>query len=115
MTMQRRNDWKPRLRQFLDEQGDKQFQFGQQDCGSLAGGAIEAMTGENPHAKVAGRYKTMAGALRALKQLEPHQTGMSLEDEMTVLEMIEQHPDFSEHIADEARTQTKELHAAAAQ
>ena len=27
---------------------------------------------------------------RALKQLEPHQTGMSLEDEMTVLEMIEQ-------------------------
>lgn len=52
---------------------------------------------------------------RALKQLEPHQTGMSLEDEMTVLEMIEQHPDFSEHIADEARAQTKELHAAAAQ
>ena len=69
MTMQRRNDWKPRLRQFLDEQGDKQFQFGQQDCGSLAGGAIEAMTGENPHAKVAGKYKTMAGALRALKRL----------------------------------------------
>ena len=69
MTMQRRNDWKPRLRQFLDEQGDKQFQFGQQDCGSLAGGAIEAMTGENPHAKVAGKYKTMAGAIRALRRL----------------------------------------------
>ena len=69
MPMQRRNDWKPRLRQFLAEQGDKQFQFGQQDCGALAGGAIEAMTGENPHAKVAGKYKTMAGALRALKRL----------------------------------------------
>ena len=69
MTMQRRNDWKPRLRQFLDEQGDKQFQFGQQDCGSLAGGAIEAMTGENPQAKVAGKYKTMTGALRALRRL----------------------------------------------
>lgn len=52
---------------------------------------------------------------RALKQLEPHKTGMSLDDEMTVLEMIEQHPDFPEYIADEARAQAKELHAAAAQ
>ena len=67
--MKRLDDWKPRLRAFLAEQGDKQFQFGQQDCGALAGGAIEAMTGENPHAKVAGKYKTMAGALRALKRL----------------------------------------------
>ena len=67
--MKRLDDWKPRLRAFLAEQGDKQFQFGQQDCGALAGGAIEAMMGENPHAKVAGKYKTMAGALRALKRL----------------------------------------------
>ena len=67
--MKRLDDWKPRLRAFLAEQGDKQFQLGKQDCGSLAGGAIEAMTGENPHAKVAGKYKTMAGALRALKRL----------------------------------------------
>ena len=67
--MKRLDDWKPRLRAFLAEQGDKQFQFGQQDCGALAGGAIEAMTGENPHAKVAGKYKTMAGAPRALRRL----------------------------------------------
>ena len=67
--MKRMDDWKPRLRQYLAEQGNKQFQFGQQDCGALAGGAIEAMMGENPHAKVAGKYKTMAGALRALKRL----------------------------------------------
>ena len=48
---------------------DTPFRLGKYDCGALAGGAIEAMTGENPHAKVAGKYKTMAGALRALKRL----------------------------------------------
>ena len=48
-----------------------------------------------------------------LKLLEPHRTAMSIEDEMTVLEMIEQHEDFPEYIADEAREKTKELHAQA--
>lgn len=38
---------------------------------------------------------------------------MSLEDEMTILELIEQHEDFDPNIADEARRKTKELHAAA--
>lgn len=50
---------------------------------------------------------------KCLKRLEPFQTAMSIEDEMTILEMIEQHEDFSEHIADAAREKTKELHAQA--
>ncbi len=50
---------------------------------------------------------------QALELLEPHKTAMSLEDEMTVLELIEGHEDFQEHIADDARAKTKELHAAA--
>lgn len=40
-------------------------------------------------------------------------TGMSLEDEMTVLEFIEQNEDFDEAIADDARAKTKKLHAEA--
>lgn len=67
--MQKLVDWRPRLRAFLAAQADSPFVMGDMDCGALAGGAIEAMTGENPHAKVAGKYKTMAGALRALKRL----------------------------------------------
>lgn len=70
--MQKLVDWRPRLRAFLAAQADAPFVMGGiggMDCGAFAGGAIEAMTGENPHAKVAGRYKTMAGALRALKRL----------------------------------------------
>lgn len=46
----------------------------------------------------------------SIKSLKPFQTAMSLEDEMTVLEMIEQHKDFDATIADEARAKTLELH-----
>ena len=67
--MQKLVDWRPRLRAFLAAQADAPFVMGDMDCGALAGGAIEAMTGENPHAKVAGKYKTMTGALRALRRL----------------------------------------------
>jgi hypothetical protein len=47
---------------------------------------------------------------QALSLLEPHRTGMSLEDEMTTLELIEQHPDFDERIAEDARRKAAELH-----
>lgn len=67
--MQKLVDWRPRLRGFLAAQADAPFAYGSADCGAFAGGAIEAMTGENPHAKVAGKYKTMAGAIRALRRL----------------------------------------------
>ena len=67
--MQKLDDWKPRLRAFLAAQAEAPFAYGSADCGAFAGGAIEAMTGENPHAKVAGKYKTMAGAIRALRRL----------------------------------------------
>ena len=40
-------------------------------------------------------------------------TGASNEDEMTILELIEQHEDFPDYIADEARAKTAELHAQA--
>ena len=65
----KRETWKADLRSYLAAQADAPFAYGSADCGSFAGGAIEAMTGENPHAAVAGKYKTMAGALRALKRL----------------------------------------------
>lgn len=39
----------------------------------------------------------------ALNMLAPHQTAMSLEDEITVLEHIENHEDFEEYIAEDAR------------
>lgn len=40
-------------------------------------------------------------------------TAMSLEDEMTILEFIENHPDFDQSIGEEARAKTVEMHKAA--
>lgn len=65
----KRETWKADLRSYLAAQADVPFAYGSADCGAFAGGAIEAMTGENPHTAVAGKYKTMRGALRALKRL----------------------------------------------
>ena len=65
----KRDTWKADLRAYLAAQADAPFEMGRVDCGSFAGGAVKAMTGENPHAAVAGKYKTMKGALRALKRL----------------------------------------------
>ncbi len=50
---------------------------------------------------------------KALEALQPHVSGMSQEDEMTVLECIEQHEEFDEWIAEAAREQTAQLHARA--
>lgn len=50
---------------------------------------------------------------QGLNLLKPHQTAMSLEDEMTILELIEQHEDFPDYIADEARAKAAELHSKA--
>ena len=54
--------------------------------------------------------KEKAVVQAALDALRPYQTAMSLEDEISVLEFIEQHPDFDESIAEEAREQAKALH-----
>lgn len=46
----------------------------------------------------------------AMKLLKPYQSAMSLEDEISVLEFIEQHPEFDDSIAEEAREKAKQLH-----
>lgn len=44
-----------------------------------------------------------------IEQLRPYQTGYSCEDDMTVLDLIENHDDFDEAIAEEAREKAKLL------
>lgn len=52
----------------------------------------------------------LAKVKEALNILKPYTTGMSLEDEMSILEMIEEHEDFDSFISEEARAKVKELH-----
>lgn len=46
---------------------------------------------------------------QAIQLLKPYTTAMSLEDEMTLLDCILQHPDFPDHIKDEARVEADRL------
>lgn len=60
----------------------------------------------------ATQRKTFGTALQLGGEFHGAQiTAMALEDESTVLELIEQHEDFDESIADDARARAKELHA----
>ncbi|HDR9133233.1 hypothetical protein KDX16_30970 [Burkholderia vietnamiensis] len=72
----------------------------------------------NEYVTIVVRKPTDESGMQQVKQglelLRPFQTAMSLEDEMTVLELIEQHPDFDEAIAEDARRRTTELHMKAA-
>ena len=67
--MQKLPDWEPRLRGYLASSAAAPFEWGLTDCASFTGGAVEAMTGVNPHARFAGKYKTAKGAARALRRL----------------------------------------------
>lgn len=55
-----------------------------------------------------GKKKVREG----LALIQPFQTAMSLEDEMTLLELIQSHDDFDSWIEDEARAKLQDLHAA---
>lgn len=49
-----------------------------------------------------------AAVSQALTLLQPYQTGMSLDDEMTKLDFIENHPDMPQHLIDEAQNSASE-------
>lgn len=54
-----------------------------------------------------------AAVRKAMDLLQPHQTGMSLEDEMTRLDLITEHEDFPSHISEEVDQKLSEMTAAA--
>lgn len=68
MTIKRYHDWRTRLSVYLHEIAHEPFHWGVHDCALFAAGAVEAMTGEDFAAGYRGKYKTLIGGLRKLKQ-----------------------------------------------
>lgn len=66
--MERLPDWKPRLIAWLASIARNPFVPGEHDCALFVGGAIAAMTGEDPAARYRGRYTTIRGGLRVLRR-----------------------------------------------
>jgi hypothetical protein len=64
----RRADWMRRLASWLAEATTRQWAYGRHDCALFAAGAVEAMTGADLAAGWRGRYRTLRGGLRVLRQ-----------------------------------------------
>ncbi len=63
----RQPDWEQALADYLAAHGAAVFTWGTCDCAMFAAGAVAAMTGTDPAADIRGRYKSQAGAARAIK------------------------------------------------
>jgi len=66
--MTRRNDWEARLSDYMTRVSKTAFAYGQHDCALFAAGAVEAMTGTDFAAAYRGKYRSVAGSIRALKR-----------------------------------------------
>ncbi len=70
MTISRRlSDWQPRLVTYLAEVARLTMAPGQYDCALFVAGAVEAQTGTDHASAFRGKYKTLRGGLRKLKQM----------------------------------------------
>ncbi|OCP04994.1 MULTISPECIES: hypothetical protein [unclassified Ensifer] len=67
--MKRFDDWYPRLAAYVSSVRRLPFEYGRHDCALFAAGAVAAMTGIDPAAKLRGKYSTLAGGLKKLRRL----------------------------------------------
>jgi hypothetical protein len=68
MPITRYNDWPTRLHLYIESIRDTPFKYGSFDCGTLAAGAIEAMTGDDLASELRG-YTSAREALAASKRV----------------------------------------------
>jgi hypothetical protein len=64
----RRPDWLVQLSSYVSAGSGQAFCYGHHDCALFAAGAVAAMTGQDFAAQFRGRYTTLRGGLRILRQ-----------------------------------------------
>jgi hypothetical protein len=65
--MIRRSDWEQQLANYLADCAGSEFVWGKLDCALFAAGAVRAMTDFDPAAAFRGKYRSVAGSVRALR------------------------------------------------
>lgn len=65
----RLSDWESRLSSYIASKRHEPFAYGRNDCCYFCFGAVEAITGEDRMAEFRGKYRTLAGSLRALRDI----------------------------------------------
>lgn len=64
----RYDDWPTRLHAYVESMQDREFAYGDFDCGLFAAGCIQAMTGEDLAAELRG-YKSRREAIEAMRRM----------------------------------------------
>lgn len=67
--MVRLSNWEARLAAYLEGRAGASLVWGKCDCCLFAAGAVEAMTGQDPMPEFRGKYRSQAGAFRALRTI----------------------------------------------
>lgn len=67
--MYRKPDWEARLAAYLEPLRARPFAWGTHDCCTFASGAVEAVTDVDPMPEFRGKYRSAAGASRALRTI----------------------------------------------
>jgi hypothetical protein len=65
----RLSDWETRLSDYISEKRHEPFAYGKNDCCTFALGAAQAITGVDPMPEFRGKYDTLIGSVRALKEI----------------------------------------------
>lgn len=65
----RLSTWEHQLIEYISSKRHQPFEYGINDCANFVGGAVQAMTGEDPMPEFRGQYDTEFGSLRVLKEI----------------------------------------------
>lgn len=68
MTMERHQDWPEQLAAFLDQRQAAAFAWGKNDCALFTCDAVLAITGVDMAEGFRGKYSTLAGATKTIRQ-----------------------------------------------
>jgi hypothetical protein len=69
ISFNRISTWEQALSDYIASKRDEPFVYGVNDCCMFAAGAVEVMTNEDPMAEFRGKYRSLAGSVRALKEI----------------------------------------------
>lgn len=66
--MEKFSDWRSRLSGLIDQKENQAFEYGKNDCSLFAADVVFAQTGIDLASEYRGKYKTLAGGIRAIKK-----------------------------------------------
>lgn len=61
--------WEDALVNYIIIKRDEPFEYGVNDCCLFAAGAVEAITGEDPMSEFRGKYDSLKGSIKAIKDI----------------------------------------------